>query len=246
MSCPSNRTRPATRAPGTVSCMRFRQRSRVDLPHPDGPMIAVTKRSGRASVASLTACRAPKYASRDSAASRGAGAASGVARATPAAGAGGVTARDTASAPVTAPGPRRSRSGRPDGSSPPVSRLVAARSGKPMSGRKARDQADEKDEANEDEGAGPGLGVPVVVRADRIGENLQRECGDRLVQRRRPELVSKGGEEEGRGLTGDPGNRDQRSGDDPRARRPEDDRERCPPSGVAERQRRLTQRDRYR
>src|SRR5881409_3101596 len=36
MSCPSCRTVPTTRAPGTTSCMRFRQRMNVDLPHPDG------------------------------------------------------------------------------------------------------------------------------------------------------------------------------------------------------------------
>src|SRR5262245_45679891 len=45
MSCPSRQTEPATRAVGTVSCMRLRQRSSVDLPQPDGPMTAVTSRS---------------------------------------------------------------------------------------------------------------------------------------------------------------------------------------------------------
>src|SRR5579872_933356 len=35
------RTLPVARASGTVSCMRFRQRTKVDLPHPDGPMTAV-------------------------------------------------------------------------------------------------------------------------------------------------------------------------------------------------------------
>src|ERR1700690_3376268 len=35
------RTLPVARASGTVSCMRFRQRTNVDLPHPDGPMTAV-------------------------------------------------------------------------------------------------------------------------------------------------------------------------------------------------------------
>ncbi len=35
--------RRSTRAPGTVSCMRLRQRRSVDLPQPDGPMIAVTR-----------------------------------------------------------------------------------------------------------------------------------------------------------------------------------------------------------
>ena len=35
------RTRPSARASGIVSCMRFRQRTKVDLPQPEGPMMAV-------------------------------------------------------------------------------------------------------------------------------------------------------------------------------------------------------------
>src|SRR5512146_1913299 len=37
------RTSPLTPAPGMVSCMRLRQRMKVDFPHPDGPMIAVAR-----------------------------------------------------------------------------------------------------------------------------------------------------------------------------------------------------------
>ena len=52
---------PARRARrGTVSCIRLRQRSNVDLPHPDGPMIAVTRRSSRSSDTSRTACTLPE------------------------------------------------------------------------------------------------------------------------------------------------------------------------------------------
>ena len=40
-SRPSSRIRPVTRAPGMVSFIRFRQRRKVDLPHPEGPMRAV-------------------------------------------------------------------------------------------------------------------------------------------------------------------------------------------------------------
>ena len=35
------RTRPVARASGMVSCMRLRQRTKVDLPQPDGPITAV-------------------------------------------------------------------------------------------------------------------------------------------------------------------------------------------------------------
>src|SRR5258706_15800043 len=62
MSCSCSSTLPSTRARGTVSCMRLRQRSRVDLPQPDGPMIAVTSFGGMSSVTSRTACVSPKYA----------------------------------------------------------------------------------------------------------------------------------------------------------------------------------------
>src|SRR5437762_11436477 len=62
MSAPSRNTCPVMRAPGTVSCMRLRQRRKVDLPHPDGPMTAVTERSRNCTLASRTACIEPKYA----------------------------------------------------------------------------------------------------------------------------------------------------------------------------------------
>src|SRR5579864_6038765 len=39
-------TVPSARAFGTVSCMRFRQRTKVDLPHPEGPMMAVAWLAG--------------------------------------------------------------------------------------------------------------------------------------------------------------------------------------------------------
>src|SRR3954464_14844459 len=82
MSCPSRMTRPLTRAPGTVSCIRLRQRRKVDLPHPDGPMTAVTVRSVRSTDTPRTACTAPKNASRRSMAMRdiGAGTATGAGR----------------------------------------------------------------------------------------------------------------------------------------------------------------------
>ena len=35
-------TLPSARAPGISSCMRLMQRTSVDLPQPDGPIIAVT------------------------------------------------------------------------------------------------------------------------------------------------------------------------------------------------------------
>ena len=45
MFSPSSRICPCARAPGMVSFMRFRQRRKVDLPQPDGPISAVIWRS---------------------------------------------------------------------------------------------------------------------------------------------------------------------------------------------------------
>ena len=46
MSWPSISILPVTRAIGIVSFIRLMQRRKVDLPQPDGPMKAVTERSG--------------------------------------------------------------------------------------------------------------------------------------------------------------------------------------------------------
>ena len=59
---PWKRISPALRAPGTVSCMRLIPRSNVDLPHPDGPMIAVTPGPGKARLTSFSTCLAPNQA----------------------------------------------------------------------------------------------------------------------------------------------------------------------------------------
>src|SRR5256885_9692040 len=72
MSWPSRSTLPSTRTPVTVSCIRLRQRRKVDLPQPEGPIIAVTDRSRRLRETPRTACTRPKYASRPPTAMRGA------------------------------------------------------------------------------------------------------------------------------------------------------------------------------
>src|SRR5216117_1597159 len=58
----SSSTSPSTLAPGVSSCIRFRQRSMVLLPHPDGPMIAVTVFAGNSSDTSRTARCCPNSA----------------------------------------------------------------------------------------------------------------------------------------------------------------------------------------
>ena len=59
MSRPSSLIEPVTRAPGMVSFMRFRQRRNVDLPHPDGPIMASTWRRPTSMLTFLSACFAP-------------------------------------------------------------------------------------------------------------------------------------------------------------------------------------------
>ena len=59
MSSPSSSTLPSTRAPGITSCIRFSDRSTVDLPQPDGPMNAVTLRGGTERLTSCTAWNLP-------------------------------------------------------------------------------------------------------------------------------------------------------------------------------------------
>ena len=55
MSFPSSSTSPSTRVSGMMSFIRFRQRRKVDLPQPDGPMNAVTDFSGTRSEISCSA-----------------------------------------------------------------------------------------------------------------------------------------------------------------------------------------------
>src|SRR6476661_9810382 len=159
MSWPSRETAPATRAVGTVSCMRLRHRSRVDLPQPDGPMIAVTSRSRNVIETPRTASADPKNALSV------------------------VASRRIRSAPCAAGGAtvavgRGARGG---------SVATATESGARC---KAGGQADDEDNANEDEGASPGQRMLLIVRADREVEDLQWQCGNRLTQRRRPELIA--------------------------------------------------------
>src|SRR6266550_6118943 len=66
----SSNTSPLTVAPGVSSCIRLRQRSRVDLPQPDGPMMAVTICAGNKSDTSCTARWCPNSAVTCAASSR--------------------------------------------------------------------------------------------------------------------------------------------------------------------------------
>src|SRR5277367_4077588 len=62
MLLPSRVTSPVAVAPGTTSCIRLRHRTSVDLPHPDGPMIAAIWFSSNDRLTSLSARFLLKYA----------------------------------------------------------------------------------------------------------------------------------------------------------------------------------------
>jgi hypothetical protein len=59
MSRSSRRIPPSARAPGISSCMRLMQRTSVDLPHPDGPIMAVTSLGAYSSDTPLIAWLSP-------------------------------------------------------------------------------------------------------------------------------------------------------------------------------------------
>src|SRR6185437_13434457 len=216
MSRPSSSTSPSTRAVGTVSCMRLRQRRKVDLPHPDGPIIAVTWRSRTCMLTRFTACTLPNHAFSEATRMRG--------RATSAA---GVALTSETSSVAT------------------MVRSVATPCREASARCDARDETNDEDERDEDERSCPSEGMPCVIGADRVREDLQRKRGDWLPQRQTPELVAKCGEEQRSRFARDAGDGHERARHDPGARRTQYDRERSAPARIAECERGLAQRDRY-
>src|SRR6478752_3607865 len=73
----------------------------------------------------------------------------------------------------------------------------------PRARHEPRGNADDQNDRYQDERTSPRLLMPLVVRADGVGEDLERESGDGLAESRRPELVAESGEEQWRGLSGD-------------------------------------------
>src|SRR6185437_1882730 len=205
MSLPSRSTRPETRPVGTVSCMRLRQRRYVDLPQPDGPMIAMTLPSGTDSVIPCTAWMLPNHASSDSDTRR----ARSDVIAIPFAG-------RTSAKPATW-----------------LFTSIAASSVEACPGCESGDDTDDEDERDEDQGARPCEAVPVVVGTDGIVEDLEWQRGDRLRDRGGPELVAEGREQERRRFPGGAGERDEHARHDAGAGGAEHDREAGAPARVA-------------
>src|SRR5450759_1319034 len=82
----------------------------------------------------------------------------------------------------------------------------------PGPGCEARREADGKNNRDQHERACPRLSVPLIVRADRVSEDLEWERRDRFAQRCGPELIAECSEEKRSGLAGDSCHRNQCSG----------------------------------
>src|SRR5262245_43911166 len=109
-------------------------------------------------------------------------------------------------------------------------------------GREPRGEAGEKDKPNQHERTSPRLPMPVVVRGDGVGIDLERERGDRLVEPLVPEPVAERREQQRRGLTCDPCDRDHDAGQDTGAGCGQDNPQRHTPLGYPQAEPGLTKR----
>src|SRR5262245_1863106 len=164
MFTPSRLILPSTRAFGVSSCIRFRVRRKVDLPQPDGPMMAVTARGGIVRLMPRTARNDAYQTSRPSMAisplvPTGAGGAAGF-------GVGGATgAASCSGASIASSGPRTAVS------TFMSSTLADAAAPGPSPDR---DVDDEHDEQEQERGA-PRLLVQGVDRLPCVDVDEQRE-----------------------------------------------------------------------
>src|SRR5438045_9647002 len=143
MLAPSSCTSPSTVASETVSCIRFRQRSSVDFPQPDGPMMAVISRS-RTSIVMLRRTRdRPKYALSRSVERRGALARESIDSTTP---------------------------GSTDGSM--TDAISVSADAKTGSRSESREQADDEHDEDQYQSSCPSLTVCSVVWSDGVREYL--------------------------------------------------------------------------
>src|SRR5919198_4790389 len=187
----SKRTSPATAVPGINSCMRFKHLSIVLLPHPDGPMMAVTVLAGNSSDTSRTARCWPKNAVSLT-----------------------VSSRSRVLADATIPGP----------------------------GDPARDERNDQYQSHENECGRPRQAMPFLIGAGRVYVDLKRQRLHRLTDVCGEIEIAERGEEQGRGLTSDPGDPDQAAGDNAAERRAPHDLERGAPARVTEGERGLAER----
>src|SRR6185295_8666883 len=160
MSSLNSRISPVMRASGTSSCIRLRARRNVDLPQPLGPMIAVTARARTSSVMFFNTCLPAKNTERS------------------------FTVRADRAGPVSASLSRGEILGPvrvvPAGLSWSVVifRHSSATLADAIARQDARRHVDGGDQQQQHQRPRPGLAMPVVIRRDRVAENLERQRRD--------------------------------------------------------------------
>src|SRR5919202_2610830 len=201
MSCSSSRTRPRALAPRTASCMRLRQRMSVLLPQPEGPMMAVMRRGAMLSETSSIAFRSPYQAFNSRTSSLGPASGSS-------AGGGGAGADSPTEMELrNDKGPTRAsvREGTHSPSDDP-----------------ARERAEHADQGDKHQRGAPGLGMPIRVRRAGVLVELDWKGGHRLQQVQVEELIAERGQQQWRGFTPCPRQREHHAGDHTSARGRED------------------------
>src|SRR5918998_5429217 len=152
MSSPSSSTRPVIQPFSESSCIRFRVRRKVDLPHPDGPIRACTWCGAKPSETPFTAVNLPYMTVSLSVAIFGAAAV---------AGATGFAVTRVSSFKVLTAG--------------------SAIQCKPPADGQSCAKTQQENQHNEHERRRPRVLVPFLVWPGGIGEHGQRQCGHRLI-----------------------------------------------------------------
>src|SRR5688500_1164423 len=103
-----------------------------------------------------------------------------------------------------------------------VRRAASTIERKPAADGEPRAQAEHEHDQDEDEGGGPGELVPYLVGTGGVGEHRQRQRRHRLVEVEAHVLAAERREEQGGGLAGDAGDRQEAAGHDARQGGPHD------------------------
>src|SRR6266481_6333659 len=197
-SSPWRRTVPSTRVFGTNSCIRLRQRRKVDFPQPLGPMMAVTAFDAISRVTSSMARFSPYQTDRFFTWKVNGVVGSAVDVEV------GSIARSARSTTV--------RSGVAITKLTIRKRKLDQRCRTPAS-QNSNHHINAKNPSDEHERAGPSLAMPIVIGRNGVSKNLQRKSGDRLTQVMVPKPIPESCEKERRSLAAHARQRQQNASD---------------------------------
>src|SRR5882724_11165709 len=175
-SSPWRRTVPSTRVFGTNSCIRLRQRRKVEFPQPLGPIIVVTAFDAISRVTSSMARFSPYQTDRFFTWKVNCAAGSEV---DVEVGSAACSARSTTA-----------RSGVAITKLTIRKRKLDKRCCTPAS-QNSNHHINAKNPGDEHERAGPSLAMPIVIGRNGVSKNLQRKSGDRLTQVVIPKPIAK-------------------------------------------------------